>query len=121
MTDEKQILEMAKVIRSILESRTDITFIPDLDKPIAEELAKKYQPKLPEDSVVLTNEELHERDENAYQVGVVTGKNIVRTELPREILLPLLKILTMEDTSMEIDDKVIELLEKYNVEDDDND
>lgn len=41
---EKQITEMAKVVRSILESRTDITFIPDLDKPIAEELIKHYQP-----------------------------------------------------------------------------
>ena len=41
---ERQIEEMTKVIRPILESRTDIVFIPDLDKPIAEELIKYYQP-----------------------------------------------------------------------------
>ena len=57
MTKQEQIEEMAKVIRPILENRTDICFIPDLDKPIAEELLKHYQPKLPKDSVVLSREE----------------------------------------------------------------
>ena len=50
MSKQEQIEEMAKVIRPILENRTDICFIPDLDKPIAEELLKHYQPKLPEDN-----------------------------------------------------------------------
>lgn len=58
MEDNKQqIEEMAKLIRPILENRTDVGFIPDLDKPIAEELLKHYQPKLPEDSVVISKEE----------------------------------------------------------------
>ena len=54
MTDQEQIEEMAKAIKPILENRTDICFIPDLDKPIAKELLKHYQPKLPKDSVVLS-------------------------------------------------------------------
>lgn len=56
-SEQEQIEEMAKVIRHILENRTDICFIPDLDKPIAEELLKHYQLKLPKDSVVLSMEE----------------------------------------------------------------
>jgi len=57
METEKMIEEMAKVIRPILENRTDIGYIPDLDKPIAEALVEKYQPKIPEGAVVLTREE----------------------------------------------------------------
>ncbi len=65
MTDkEKQIEEMAKRIRPVLENRTDIGYIPDLDKPIAEELSKYYQPKIPEGSVVLTGKETDEHLED---------------------------------------------------------
>ena len=68
MTRQEQIEEMAKVIRPILENRTDIRFIPDLDKPIAEELLKHYQPKLPKDSVVLSSEE--------YEMRIKQYKNL---------------------------------------------
>ena len=53
---EKQIEQMAQVIRPILKNRVDIGFIPDLDKPIAEELIKQGYSKPPEDSVVLLRE-----------------------------------------------------------------
>ena len=66
MTDQEQIEEMAKAIKPILENRTDICFIPDLDKPIAKELLKHYQPKLPKDSVVLSREE-YEMLANKYK------------------------------------------------------
>ena len=71
MTKQEQIEEMAKAIRPILENRMDICFIPDLDKPIAEELLKHYQPKLPKDSVVLSKEE-YEKIKSLYdsQKGV---------------------------------------------------
>lgn len=59
MEDKKQIEEMAKelkelakIVRNILENRTDIQYIPDLAFPIAKELLKHYQPKLPENAVV---------------------------------------------------------------------
>ena len=51
---EKQIREMAQEIRPILTNRVDIVFIPDLDKPIAEELIKQGYCKVHEDSVVNT-------------------------------------------------------------------
>ena len=61
---EKQIEEMAKdlkdlvsIVRNVLVDRTDIGYIPDLAFPIAKEVLKHYQSKLPEDSVVLTEEE----------------------------------------------------------------
>lgn len=54
---EKMIEEMAKVIRPILEHRVDIGFIPDLDKPIAEELIKQDYRKIPEGAVVLSRGE----------------------------------------------------------------
>jgi len=57
MDKQKQIEEMAKVIRPVLENRVDIGFIPDLAEPIAKELLKHYQPKLPQGSVVLSKEE----------------------------------------------------------------
>ena len=71
---EKQIEEMAKVIRPILENRTDIGFIPDLDKPITEELVKYYQPKLPEDSVVLSREE-YERLSSSHDIVFCDNKD----------------------------------------------
>ena len=58
----KMIEEMAKVIRPILEHRVDIGFIPDLDKPIAEELVKQGYHKIPEGSVPLTMEEYDRTD-----------------------------------------------------------
>lgn len=64
MNEQKQIEEMAKelkavakIVRTILEDRTDIKYIPDLDFPIAKEVLKHYQPKIPENAVVLTREE----------------------------------------------------------------
>ena len=60
MTDKERIEEMAKEIRTVLKKRTDIVFIPDLGEPIAKELSKHYQPKIPEGSVVLSKEEYEE-------------------------------------------------------------
>ena len=54
---DKIIEEMAKVIRQILKERTDICYIPDLGKPIAEELYNEGCRKIPEGAVVLTREE----------------------------------------------------------------
>lgn len=67
--EEKQINESAKVIRPILKNRTDIKYITDLDRPIAEELLKHYQPKLPEDSVVLSADEFANLKKYAYKKG----------------------------------------------------
>ena len=50
--EENQITEMTKIIKPILENRTDIGFIPDLAKPIAKELIKHYQPRLPKDNEI---------------------------------------------------------------------
>ena len=48
----KELKDMANRVRTILEQRTDIGYIPDLAFPVAKELLKHYQPKLPKDSVV---------------------------------------------------------------------
>lgn len=73
MTDKHQVEEMAKVIRPILENRTDIVFIPDLDKPIAKKLLKHYQPKIPEGSVVLTGNQCIEIVQDNYNIGYERG------------------------------------------------
>ena len=82
----KQIEEMAKMIRYVLESRTDITFIPDLDKPIAEKLLKHYQPKLPENMVVLTEREHEIAMRHQYDVGFSFGYKQARKETVKEII-----------------------------------
>lgn len=84
MDDKKQIEEMARTIRPILENRTDIGYIPDLDKPIAKELIKHYQPKIPEGAVVLTGEE-YEKMKSLYDCsqGAYMTSNI--GELPLTI------------------------------------
>jgi hypothetical protein len=51
---------MAKVIRPILENRIDIGFIPDLDKPIAEEIYNAGYRKIPVGAVVLRRGEYDE-------------------------------------------------------------
>ena len=53
----KDLKDLAGIIRDILVNRTDISYIPDLAFPIAKEVLKHYQPKLTEDSVVLSRKE----------------------------------------------------------------
>ena len=57
MDKEKQIEETAKAIRPILESRTDIAYIPNLDKPIAQELVEQGYRKINENEIVISKEE----------------------------------------------------------------
>lgn len=64
--EANQLKELAKIIRFVLENRTDIQYIPDLAFPIAKELLKHYQPKLPENAVALTREE-YEKTIQDYQ------------------------------------------------------
>jgi len=87
MDEQKQIEEMAKVIRPILENRIDIGFIPDLDKPIAEEIYNTGCRIIPEGAVVLT-EDCHKALVQVYEdwrercTGVVYE---ARKETAREI------------------------------------
>lgn len=94
---ERKIEEMAKIIRPILENRTDICFIPDLDKQIAEELLKRYQPKLPKDSVVLSKEEWKQIKNSLYY-----SKEELERKLQKE----------SKDTAKEICDLILEHWEK---------
>lgn len=55
---EARIEEMEKVIRPILEERVDIGFIPDLAKPIAEELVKQGYHKILPGFIVVDKEYL---------------------------------------------------------------
>ena len=64
MSDKEMIEEMTKdlkdladIVRNVLVDRTDIGYIPDLAFPVAKEVLKHYQSKLPKDSVVLSREE----------------------------------------------------------------
>lgn len=82
MTKQEQIEEMAKAIKPILENRTDICFIPDLDKPIAKELLKHYQPKLPKDSVVLSKGAYESLSTKANVVNAIE----IRKKTAEEIL-----------------------------------
>lgn len=89
MTDEKKhIEEMAKAIRPVLENRTDIGYIPDLDKPIAKELLKHYQPKIPDGAVVLTMEEFDEFRQDQAEVKFLKKQiqDQARKETAREIV-----------------------------------
>ena len=97
MTEKEQVEEMAKMIRPILENRTGICFIPDLDKPIAEELLKRYQPKLPKDSVVLSKEEWKQIKNSLYY-----SKEELERKLQKE----------SKETAKEICDLILEYWEK---------
>ena len=127
MNKKEQIEEMAKVIRPILENRTDICFIPDLDKPIAEELLKHYQPKLPKDRVVLSREGFNdlkyakiERDRLnksvKYHQGLIEdGKLVASQEVEQALKETVEKIL--EEVSKHYGGAwLVELYEKFGVE-----
>lgn len=88
---EKQIEKMAQLIADncTIHKVYVNKHYPDRQKDmyysLAEELLKHYQPKTPEDGVVITREELHERDESVYQVGVTMGKKIGGKEMASTI------------------------------------
>ena len=70
MNKQKQIEEMANLIH-----HTEFVDISGYEEEkIAEELLKYYQPKLPENAVVLTEEELTERDYERYNLGYETHR-----------------------------------------------
>ena len=80
---EKQVedlKQLAKIIRTVLVDRTDIEYIPDLDFPIAREVLKYYQPKLPEDSIVISRENY----EQLLQNKLVTIQTKVDEELAEQ-------------------------------------
>lgn len=81
----KNLKELAKIIRTILEDRTDIKYIPDLDFPIAKEVLKHYQPKLPEHSVVLSGEQCVEIVQDNYNIGYERGSKETAEKILNEI------------------------------------
>jgi hypothetical protein len=93
MDKQKQIEDMAKV-RPILENRIDIGFMPDLDKPIAEEIYNAGYRKIPEDE----NEKLKNCNDKLSQ-GIYYGNweqfrnrlEQARKETEREILSAMIK------------------------------
>lgn len=89
MEDQKQIEEMAtaEMIQKYLDNNNIKVSNRLLPLHIADMLFVNNYRKLHEDSVVLTREELHEIEENAYQVGVTLGKSFGRKEMAKEILL----------------------------------
>ena len=86
MTDEKQIEEMAKELAC---SCVDLVKTSCDGKPcyvcIAEKLAKQNYRKIPENAVVLTIDELNEKENEAWDRGIEYGKEIARKETAREI------------------------------------
>ena len=57
-----------------------------IDRPEFEEVRKKYLDELSKDNVVLSREELHKRDEDAYQVGITMGKKFGSKETAEKII-----------------------------------
>lgn len=118
MTDRKQIEEMAKDISIAWQNANKQSCISKsipLCELIAEELAKKYQLKLPEDSVVLTKEEHKQWLKDCIESNKVVEER-TRKETAREILKEVaITIKTQSVNDYNFDDKVIEepiLLEK---------
>lgn len=102
-----QIEEMAKVIRPVLENRTDIGFVPDLDRPIAKELLKHYQPKLPANSVVLSREE-YEKSFDIKVYNKVLEENRLLKKQNDRLLQQLIK--ERKATAERILDEIYEVL-----------
>ena len=87
---EKQIEEMVRDLYG--ELYYDIVeHLFDYEK-IAKGIIKKGWVKLFEDSVVLSREELHEIEENAYQVGAATGKKVGGRESIEKFVKDLLAV-----------------------------
>lgn len=93
MDKEKQIEEMAKVIKDTwlvdLEGNTYSVceFLDSVDiESIARELLKHYQPKLPKDSVVLSREEYQKNILKANSDGYSAGKIDGSKETAEKIL-----------------------------------
>ena len=95
MDKEKQIEEMAKIIRPVLTDRIHIAFIPALDKPIAQELYEQNYRKINENEVVISKgeyielkeqlKELEEqRDEQAYITEDLIQEKHLWTEQARK-------------------------------------
>lgn len=83
--EANQLKELAKIIRFVLENRTDIQYIPDLAFPIAKELLKHYQPKLPENAVVIP-EKITEQTSPSDLIKIAKYNESVRKETAEEIL-----------------------------------
>lgn len=97
MTDEKMIEEMARVIYKRINTieKFGLTGM-ELCRMVAKELVKHYQPKLPEDAVVLTKEEFERLKgiEELLDKGYFTTENRkaiyqARKEMAREIFAKL--------------------------------
>lgn len=129
--EEKQIEEMAKdlkdmasIVRLVLEERTDIGYIPDLAFPIAKKLLEYYQPKLPEDSVVLSYKE-YERFKNIernWESAVLTQRDLASKETAEKIFAEIIWYSvkrigkTTGDSYYQISyDKLNELARKFNI------
>ena len=88
MTDEKQIKEMAKVIyKRINTIETFGLSGMELCGMIAKELIKHYQPKLPENAVVLTKEEYQNDYSSQFNKGYSHGSKETAREII-EMLIP---------------------------------
>ena len=105
----KQIEEMTKDLKENLRLFAGVKLFDHDVEIIAYQLCKKYQPKLPEDSVVMTSEELIER--------YVQEHEWASQETAREILCELIKRaenISFFDCRMGLD--LDELAKQYGVE-----
>lgn len=73
MTDKEMIEEMGEIIRTVFKKKTDMIFIPDIGKPIAQKLFKNKYRKL-DDHAIMTLRKAKGLEERA------------RKETAREIL-----------------------------------
>lgn len=108
---EKQIKEITNEIRPILENRTDIRYIPNLDKPIAKELISLGYQKVDKDSVVLNQEEWKNLHED-YAKALYEKEKQTRKETAREI------IKWFKENALDIpsDEYINEFAKQYGVE-----
>lgn len=111
MDKKKQIEGISKVIRPILENRIDIGFIPDLDKPIAEEIYNAGYRKIPDGSVVLTKEKYMEL--TLAKQSIFKMLDEIDTKARKETAREILSLLYTAIPKTQI---VVEIKKRYGVE-----
>ena len=98
----------AKIIRTILEDRTDIKYIPDLAFPISKEVLKYYQPKLPEHSIVLSGKQCAEIIQDNYNIGYERGSKETAEKIYKEYLCDIFSLEAKKEFAKQFGIKVKE-------------
>lgn len=113
---EKQIEEITKDLKENLRLCAGVKLLDHQVETIAYELSRKYQPKLPKGSVVLSGEQCVEIVQDNYNIGYERGSK----EMAEKIINPLLDVEVIDEDYkqffLDVCGKLEELADKHGVE-----